>query len=1057
MLIAAVAFALLACIERSDPTDPGAPGTPTSPSGVITVAVRLPVTSLEVGKAVSAAATPMNEAGQAIPSAPVAWSSSDTSIVAVSSAGLVSARKMGTATIYATSEGVAGQSPLTVTDSVPASVVVSPASATATVGGHVQLSASVSTHTGRALPGHTVSWTSTDTRYATVSTSGVVTGAGAGTAKIVAIASGVGDTAVVSVAPAAIANLSVTPGTYSLTSGTTTQLTAHATDASGNTLTGRSVGWSTSDATVASVSTSGIVTGTKVGTATITATSEGKSAAATIRVTAGSVSRISITPGSIGLVAGSTRQLTVSLTDAAGNPLAAQPVTWSTSSTSVATVTSAGVVTGVHTGSATIHASLNGATGSANAAVSAGAVQNVSVAPASTTIATGGTKQFTATLTDASGNVLTGAVAWSSSNTAVATINSSGLVTGVHSGSTTITAAAGGASDNSALTVTAGAVNTVSVSPGSVSLLAGATQQLTAAVTDASGSPISGQTITWSSSNSSVVSINSSGLATAAHTGSATITASTGGKSGTSLFSVSVGPVNSVAISPASGSVQEGKTLQLTATLSDVAGNTVTGRTITWTSSATSVATVTSSGLVSGIVAGSANITATADGKSKSAAITVTAATVVAPPPAPPPPPPPPPPTGGVQAVWSDNFVNSVGVATHFTYWDLLPYGNNLNSTLASIQNGGFRFIRDGLSVDTDAGSNNRYWGTLKQITQMGIKLVLVTQPVYLGNQTWVQAPYANQSNLDTAVSRIGAAGILAFEGPNEVDNNNNFWGGIPAYGANTKAYMAAMYAHSKAIAPSITVIGLTTTSAYGSSFIGDISSYMDAGTLHPYPGGQLPTSALASTISNSSVLNAAHKPWWVTETGYYTSPNATVAVYQPGVSEAAQGKYAGRIYLDYFRAGISHTSVYEIADEHVDLNNAEANYGLLHNDGTPKPAYTALKNLLGLLADPGGTYSAGSLAYTLTGATSTIRQSLFQKRDGRFYLVLWNDVLTYNTSSKTNITNPTVPVTVTLDAPHSISVYQPYTQAAAMSAASSASSITVNVPDHPLVIEINP
>ena len=234
--------------------------------------------------------------------------------------------------------------------------------------------------------------------------------------------------------------------------------------------------------------------------------------------------------------------------------------------------------------------------------------------------------------------------------------------------------------------------------------------------------------------------------------------------------------------------------------------------------------------------------------------------------------------------------------------------------------------------------SNNRYWGVLKQVTQQGIKLVLVTQPAYLGNQRWVTAPYANQSNLDTAVNRIGAAGILAFEGPNEVDNNNGNWGGIPAYGANTKAYMAAMYAHAKAIAPSVTVIGLTTTSSYGSSFIGDISSYMDAGTLHPYPGGVLPTSALNSTIRNSSVLNAQNKPWWVTETGYYTSPNATVSVYQPGISEAAQGKYVDRIYLDYFSAGISHTSVYEIIDEHVDLNNAEANYGLMRNDGTPKP-----------------------------------------------------------------------------------------------------------------------
>ena len=245
--------------------------------------------------------------------------------------------------------------------------------------------------------------------------------------------------------------------------------------------------WASSNTGVASVTTSGVVTGAKVGTATITATSEGKSASATIHVNAGSVSHIAVSPGSIGLVAGGTQQLSVSLTDAAGNALAAQTVAWSSSSTGTATVSSSGVVTGVHTGSATISATLNGATGSASVAVSAGAVHAVSVTPSTATLSTGGTKQFTAVLTDAAGNVLSGAVAWSSSNTSVATINSAGLLTAVHSGSTTVTAAAGGASDNSAVTVSAGAVNAVAVTPGSVSLVAGGTQQLTAAVTDAGG------------------------------------------------------------------------------------------------------------------------------------------------------------------------------------------------------------------------------------------------------------------------------------------------------------------------------------------------------------------------------------------------------------------------------------------------------------------------------------------------------------------------------------------------------------------------------------------
>ena len=1056
MLFAAVVFSLVACVERGDPTDPGSPKTPT----VITVAVRLPAPSLEVGTAITASATAMNDAGQAVQTAPVSWASSDTSIIAVSSGGTISGRKMGSASVYATSEGISGQDTIVVTDSVPAHVDVEPANASATVGGQVQLSATIKTKTGRVLSGHSLTWSSTDTRYATVSSNGMVTGVGAGNARIVAKASAVADSSSIGVAFAPIAALSIAPNSSTITAGSTEQLSAHATDAGGNTLTGRAVAWQSSDNSIATVTTGGVVTGSHVGSATLTGTAEGKSARATVRVNASAASTLAVTPGSIGLAAGNTQQLTATIMDASGNVLTGLGVNWSTSNSSVGTVSSSGLVTASHTGTATITASSSGKSGSATLIVSAGAISSVAVSPNSASLVSGGTQQLSATVRDGSGNTITGqSVAWSSSDPTIGTVSSSGMVTAGHAGSATITAAAGGKSGGATITVNAGAVSSVSITPGSASVTAGATQQLSATAKDATGNVISGQTITWSTSDATIVAVSSSGVVTGAHVGQATITAAAGGTSGTATVAVAAGAVNSIAITPSSGSVQAGNTLQLSANATDVAGNTVTGATFTWTSSSTSIATTSSSGLVTGVATGSANITAASAGKSKAATISVTAAATTPPPPAPapPPPPPPPPPTGSTQAVWSDSFVSSVGIATHFNYWDLLPYGNNVNSTISSIKTAGFRFIRDGLSVDVNSGSNDRYWGVMNQLTQLGIKLVLVTQPAYLGNNTWVTYPYTNQSNLDTAVNRVGASGILAFEGPNEVDNNNGNWGGIPAYGANTKAYQAAMYQHAKQIAPSVNVIGLTVTSSYGASFIGDISSYMDAGTLHPYPGGGVPTAALASTESALSVLNGAHKPWWVTETGYYTSTTATSNVYQPGVSETAQAKYAARLYLDYFNAGIVHTSVYEIADERSDKSNAEMNYGLLHNDGTPKPAYTALKNMLTLLADPGSSYTPTALSYTLTGATSTVRQALFQKRDGRYYLVLWNDVSVFNTSGKTDISNAAVNVAVTLAAlPRAVTRYQPVSSATGTTVTPS-KTLAVSVPDSPVILEITP
>jgi hypothetical protein len=431
------------------------------------------------------------------------------------------------------------------------------------------------------------------------------------------------------------------------------------------------------------------------------------------------------------------------------------------------------------------------------------------------------------------------------------------------------------------------------------------------------------------------------------------------------------------------------------------------------------------------------------------------------------------------RAVWSDKFVSSVGIATHFSYDDLLPYGHDRDKTIASLIASGARFVRDGLSVSVNGESNDKYWGTMRTLTDSGMKLVLVTYPTRLGGTEVDPYPYKDQRPLDTAVARVGAANILAFEGPNEVDNNNEAWGGKQAYGERARTYQASMYAHAKKLAPSISVLGLTVTSAAGAQAVGDIGAISDALTLHPYPDGDVPTAHLTRMERDFAALNSAKKPWWVTETGYHTSPNATEALYQPGVSDIAQSKYVPRLYLDYFAAGIPYTSVYELIDEHDDKTNAEANYGLMYYDGEPKPAYGALKNLLGLLADRGAPFTPASLDYTLTGATGTIRQSLFGKRDGRFYLVLWNDVPVYRPKAVTglegrvrkyweriagadkdvrDVFNAPVPVTLTLaKKARALTLYAPLRGAVPMSVDSAASTLVVPVPDNPVVVEITP
>ena len=167
------------------------------------------------------------------------------------------------------------------------------------------------------------------------------------------------------------------------------------------------------------------------------------------------------------------------------------------------------------------------------------------------------------------------------------------------------------------------AVASVAVTPGTATLVSfGETAQLTASAQDANGTAISGKTFTWSSSDESIATVNSSGLVSAVAAGLATITATSEGKSGTAAITV-LEPVASVAVSPDNATIVAGETVQLTATTLDAAGNELTGPTVTWSSSDEAMATVDATGLVTALGAGSATITATSGGKSGTAAITV--------------------------------------------------------------------------------------------------------------------------------------------------------------------------------------------------------------------------------------------------------------------------------------------------------------------------------------------------------------------------------------------------------------------------------------------------
>ena len=168
-------------------------------------------------------------------------------------------------------------------------------------------------------------------------------------------------------------------------------------------------------------------------------------------------------------------------------------------------------------------------------------------------------------------------------------------------------------------------VASVDVTPASAAILERRTVQLTATPKDAAGNALTGRSIAWTTSSATVATVTATGLVTSAGAGTATITATSEGMSGTATVTVTPVPVAAVTVSPGSASVVMGATVQLTATPRDSSGNALTGRTVTWASDITTVAAVDGNGIVTGVTAGSATITATSEGQSGSAAIPVTA------------------------------------------------------------------------------------------------------------------------------------------------------------------------------------------------------------------------------------------------------------------------------------------------------------------------------------------------------------------------------------------------------------------------------------------------
>jgi uncharacterized protein YjdB len=245
-------------------------------------------------------------------------------------------------------------------------IKVSPDSDSVKVGASITLQATVMGPGGQVISGQHVFWNTGNASVATVSDAGVVTGVGAGQVQIAASAGGTSGIANVTVLPPGVSSVSVSPPLDTIVRPGTVQLTATAFDAQHNPLTNRTFTWSSNTPNVANVDGNGLVTGVAVGSATITATSEGQPGSATIVVIPPAAASVTVAPPASTVTIGDTVALTATAKDASGNVIADAPITWSTSNPGVVTVSSTGVAVSVGGGTATITAKSGTASGTAS-------------------------------------------------------------------------------------------------------------------------------------------------------------------------------------------------------------------------------------------------------------------------------------------------------------------------------------------------------------------------------------------------------------------------------------------------------------------------------------------------------------------------------------------------------------------------------------------------------------------------------------------------------------------------------------------------------------------
>ncbi|HEY7945088.1 MAG TPA: Ig-like domain-containing protein, partial [Casimicrobiaceae bacterium] len=348
-------------------------GAASSPDANVWVSISPASKDIIVGQSFQLASVVRDVNGNPVTGVPVSFTSSDASVALVSAGGVVTGKKSGEVVVTA----VAGTSRATAVADVLASQVakvsLAPKSMTLQPRQSGAFTANAVDSVGNPISiVSSVDWESSNPSVATVDDSGNVMALTPGSTSISATIGSVQSTGTVTVQPPSPASITLTPSSLDVTLGSAIKIIAVVRDSSGTTIPGASVAWSSGNQAVATVDSTGRVTGKSVGIASIRAQSGNATSFATVTVLTIPTGTVTVTPGSVTVNLGSTTRFSATVRDPSGQTLSGRAISWTTSQPFVATIDANGVATAVGPGSTVVTASSGGVNGSATLTVPGG-------------------------------------------------------------------------------------------------------------------------------------------------------------------------------------------------------------------------------------------------------------------------------------------------------------------------------------------------------------------------------------------------------------------------------------------------------------------------------------------------------------------------------------------------------------------------------------------------------------------------------------------------------------------------------------------------------------